>query len=172
MTTKAQERKALEQIKKIIEGLGEDSYIGMALEGCLEIAQQNIDNDWGCSMKQRAESAESKVAGLMQEVKDLRDALNRTEERAEVREQELREDCDALNERIEKLRKDKFEAKAEAQREHKEVTVAGADGQEVTRNFSQVKFFNSNGFRFINVVEESGWVTSYKIDDLRVLEIK
>ena len=58
MTTKEQERKALEQIRKIVEGLGEDSYIGTAFEGCFEIAEQNIENDWACSMKQRAETAE------------------------------------------------------------------------------------------------------------------
>lgn len=61
MTTKEQERKALEQIKKIVAGLGENSYIGTALEGCLEIASENIENDWACSMKQRAESAEKKA---------------------------------------------------------------------------------------------------------------
>lgn len=58
MTTKEQERKALAQIKKIVEGLGTDSYIGMAFEGCFEIAEENIENDFGCSMKQRAEKAE------------------------------------------------------------------------------------------------------------------
>lgn len=57
MATKEQERKALEQIKKILSNLGEDSYISMAFEGCIEDAQTNIDNDWGCSMKQRYEQA-------------------------------------------------------------------------------------------------------------------
>lgn len=61
MTTKEQERKALAQIKKIVEGLGDGSYIGMAFEGCFEDAETNIENDWGCSMKQRAESAERKL---------------------------------------------------------------------------------------------------------------
>ena len=55
MTTKEQERKALEQIRKIVEGLGEDSYIGIAFEGCFEKAAENIDNDWACSWKQVAE---------------------------------------------------------------------------------------------------------------------
>lgn len=58
MTMKEQERKALEQIKKIVAGLGEDSYIGTAFEGCFEIAENNIENDFACSMKQRAEAAE------------------------------------------------------------------------------------------------------------------
>ena len=62
MTTKEQERKALAQIKKIIEGLGPDSYIGTAFEGCMEIAEENIENDFACSMKQRYEKASEEAA--------------------------------------------------------------------------------------------------------------
>ena len=60
MTTKEQERKALEQIRKIVAGLGEDSYIGTAFEGCFEIAESNIENDFGESMLDRAEHFERK----------------------------------------------------------------------------------------------------------------
>lgn len=60
--TKEQELKALEKIKKIVADLGEDSYIGMAFEGCFEIAEDNIENDFGCSMKQRAESSAAEAA--------------------------------------------------------------------------------------------------------------
>lgn len=60
--TKEQERKALEKIRKIVADLGENSYIGMAFEGCFEIAEENIENDFGCSMKQRAEKAEADAA--------------------------------------------------------------------------------------------------------------
>ena len=42
MVTKEQERKALNQIKKIVDSLGEDSYIAMAFEGCFEDAETNI----------------------------------------------------------------------------------------------------------------------------------
>lgn len=58
VATKEQELKALAKIKKIVEELGENSYIGIAFEGCFEIAEDNIGNDFGCSMKQRAEAAE------------------------------------------------------------------------------------------------------------------
>lgn len=68
MTTKEQERKALEKIRKIVEELGENSYVGTAFEGCFEIAEENIDNDFACSMKQRAESAQKKVEVLEAEV--------------------------------------------------------------------------------------------------------
>lgn len=57
-TTKEQEIKALEKIKKIVADLGEDSYIGMAFDGCFEVAEENIENDFACSIKQRAEHAE------------------------------------------------------------------------------------------------------------------
>lgn len=64
MTTKEQERKALERIRKIVEELGENSYIATAFEGCFEIAEENIENDFACSMKQRVESAEQTAAEL------------------------------------------------------------------------------------------------------------
>ena len=65
MTTKEQERKALAQIRKIVEALGPDSYVGTALDGCFEIAEQNIENDWACSMKQQA-------AALRAEIEDVK----------------------------------------------------------------------------------------------------
>lgn len=49
MATKAQEREALLKIRKIVEDLGEDSYIGMAFQGVWEIAEENIENDFGNS---------------------------------------------------------------------------------------------------------------------------
>lgn len=64
MTTKDQERKALEKIKKIVEDLGDESYIGFAFDGCFEIAEYNIEIDGAFSFKQRAESAERKVKEL------------------------------------------------------------------------------------------------------------
>lgn len=67
MTTKAEEYKALEQIKKIVSALGADSYIATAFEGCFEVAEGNIDNDFACSMKQRAESAERQAQQKIKE---------------------------------------------------------------------------------------------------------
>ncbi len=51
--TKEQERKALANIKKIVEELGEGSYIGMAFTGCFETAESNIENDFADSMQHR-----------------------------------------------------------------------------------------------------------------------
>ena len=51
MTTKAQEREALQKIQKIVAGLGENSYIGTAFEGCFDLADQNIEYDAAFSLK-------------------------------------------------------------------------------------------------------------------------
>lgn len=56
MATKAEERKALEQIRKIVAGLGEESYVGRAFEGCFEMAADNIDNDFWNSMKEQRDT--------------------------------------------------------------------------------------------------------------------
>ena len=81
MTTKKQEREALEQIKNIIESLGPDSYIAVALEGCLDIAAENIDNDFACSMKQRAETARAQVETLKAENRELRETIGEKEKK-------------------------------------------------------------------------------------------
>lgn len=83
MTTKEQERKTLAQIRKIVEGLGEGSYVGMAFEGCFEIAEENIENDFGCSMKQRWEAAEKKYQAAAQERDDAQDAAKTAQMEAE-----------------------------------------------------------------------------------------
>lgn len=103
--TKDQERKALEKIKAIVEALGPDSYIGTALDGCFEIAEENIENDFACSMKQRVEAVvventrlKEKVKKLEKEVstmaldnRDLRLAIKKEKEEASATETALRE---------------------------------------------------------------------------------
>lgn len=96
--TKDQEREALEKIKAIVEALGPDSYIGTALEGCFEVAERNIENDFACSMKRRAEAAERKAEELEKKVsaleldnRDLRLAIKKEKEEASATETALRE---------------------------------------------------------------------------------
>lgn len=79
MTTKAEEYKALEQIKKIVSALGADSYIAIAFEGCFEVAEGNIDNDFACSMKQRAESAERQAQQKIKEAEASKAEVKRLE---------------------------------------------------------------------------------------------
>ena len=69
MATKQQEREALDKIAEIIKGLGQDSYIAAAFDGCLDMAEDNIGNDFMCSMKARAEDAQKEAASLLVENK-------------------------------------------------------------------------------------------------------
>lgn len=53
MVTKEQERKALDKIRKIVADLGEGSYLSYAFEGCFELAEENIENDFALSPKDK-----------------------------------------------------------------------------------------------------------------------
>lgn len=75
MATKEQERQALAQIKEIIEGLGKASYIGMAMEGMIEDAEENIENDFALSMKDRYEGEKKKVELLSDDLEQARKEL-------------------------------------------------------------------------------------------------
>jgi predicted RNase H-like nuclease (RuvC/YqgF family) len=61
--TKEQERKALVEIREIVDGLGENSHVAAAFDGCFGIAGENIRYDQMCSMKEKVEAAE-KQAGF------------------------------------------------------------------------------------------------------------
>lgn len=80
MTSKEQEFKTLEVIKKLVADLGEDSYIGFAMDGVFEMAEENIKNDFACSWRQKADSAEKRAqkaeADLERYKTMLKDARN------------------------------------------------------------------------------------------------
>ena len=83
IATKQDERKALADIIEIVEGLGEGSYIGTAFEGCFDIARENIENDWGGSMKQCADDLANKLA-------EAKDTIKCRENELADREKEVR----------------------------------------------------------------------------------
>lgn len=66
--SKDTERAFLNEIKEILEGLGENSYCAMAFEGCVEDAEENIDNDFAVSMKGSAsDTAAEREAAILSE---------------------------------------------------------------------------------------------------------
>lgn len=96
--TKEQERKAVEKIRKIVAELGEGSYVGTALEGCLEDAESNIENDFGDSMKRRWEYAEAQLKTAQEEIASLKNELAESEkdyEAAHAAAHEIAEQKDA-----------------------------------------------------------------------------
>ena len=92
MTTKSQEREILAKIKTLIESAGADSYIAIAFEGCIEDAEQNIEYDMACSMKQRLESANRMIATLKEQLEES----EKDYEAAHLAAHELAEEKDAV----------------------------------------------------------------------------
>ena len=77
MASKEQERKALEQIKAIIESVGgEDSYIGMAFRGCFKIAETNIENDFGNSLQDSLDYERQCLAEVRDDLYETQKAYN------------------------------------------------------------------------------------------------
>ena len=178
MTSKEQERKALEKIRKIVAELGEDSYLAAAFEGCFEDAERNIDEDAAYSMKARLESAEKEYDSCVKTLKEVREIIDRKNEEIELMKKAHEEEGRVLTERIGELnayvadlRKERYEAEQKATEARKDVTIAcGKD--EKTKPFARLQYFNVDGFRFINIVEPSGWTNSYKLDEITKLEIE
>lgn len=104
MSTKEQERKALEQIRKIVDSLDAGSYIGFAFEGCFELAEENIENDFACSMKdqrddarQECEMLRGKLAKMIDRAKEQEASVSIANRRAE----ESQRVADSLRKRAE-----------------------------------------------------------------------
>jgi len=109
MVTKNDERKALEQIKKIIEKLGDDSYIAVAFEGCFDIAEENIDNDFACSMEQKYKQEHEQVVELLKKVNAYYDEIQDLEKSNEG----LLKEIDTKDQMLEHERSMKRELKKE-----------------------------------------------------------
>lgn len=74
--SKEQEREALAEIRRIISTLGDGSYIGTALQGCLEDAEENINNDFAVSMYGRWQEAEHRANRLEAELRKASDHVS------------------------------------------------------------------------------------------------
>ena len=115
MTTKEQERKALEKIRKIVEELGENSYLATAFDGAWEIAEENIENDFGNSTKfyvdkyngtdSRAVAAENKIRELTAEVEFQKGEAEFHKKAFVEKNNDYHEACDKVGELI-KARQD------------------------------------------------------------------
>lgn len=96
--TKEDERKALEQIKKIVEGLGEESYVGAAFKGVFELAEENIEydfwnsasdwKDWRDKNAQEIDERDKRINALTKQLNEKTESANELYKR--FREQEIR----------------------------------------------------------------------------------
>ena len=97
--TKAQEREALEKIKDIVATLGPRSYVGTALDGCLEDAEVNIENDFGDSMQRRWENSMEELSAAKEEINRLKAEIAA----AQKKEETLQGQFDFASQHIKKL---------------------------------------------------------------------
>lgn len=74
--SKRNERETLKAIRQLVTDLGPQSYLATAFEGCFEIAEQNIEYDFGDSLKGRLESAERKVKELEGELRKAQQGID------------------------------------------------------------------------------------------------
>lgn len=75
MTTKQQERDALNKIREIIAELGEDSYLSSAFDGAFSLAEQNIEYDAAFTMQyyiDQANRAEKEAKTAATEIENLK----------------------------------------------------------------------------------------------------
>ena len=102
--TKAQERETLEKIKAMVAELGPQSYLATALEGTFEIAEQNIEYDFGDSLKGRLESTQEREADPVKELAEAKAGIARLNKALEA----TQEEAAALKKRqlSEELRRD------------------------------------------------------------------
>ena len=89
MATKAEERKALEEIRRIVEGLGNDSYLAMAFDGCFEMAESNIENDFANNPKTSIEKLKKDLRAANAKIKNADEAYEIVLKREQAEKKEL-----------------------------------------------------------------------------------
>lgn len=89
MATKAEERKALEEIRRIVAGLGNDSYLAMAFDGCFEMAESNIENDFANNPKMSIENLQRDLKVANAKIKNAEEAYEIVLKREQAEKKEL-----------------------------------------------------------------------------------
>ncbi len=95
--TKRNERDTLEVIRQMVADLGPDSYLATAFQGCFEIAEQNIENDFADSLQGRLELAEKKLRDEIAEKQKVRDEAQKTIKELEEKLRESEKDWEAAH---------------------------------------------------------------------------
>lgn len=114
MATKQQERDAIKKIEGIVKSLGPDSYVGTAMKGVLEIAEQNIEYDFADNLADRAEVATQKAEECAEKARVSKAASEAFKAQLEATE--------------ERHKKDLATAKCNAERKSEEL-ISGKDAE-------------------------------------------
>ncbi len=140
MTTKEQERKALAQIRAIVDSLGEGSYIATAFEGCFEDAEENITNDFAVSMKDRYQHAMSEAEECRKQYVALCEEYRAERVRLEKALDEERKNVANALEEIEDR-----EELLKRERESRDIALKGLDAAQATLEDARHDLAEANG---------------------------
>lgn len=165
--TKEQERKTLAQIKKMVADLGSDSYIATAFEGCFEIAEKNIENDFACSMKQKYEAANEKATNFEAQASKYKKRVEELEAQLE-REQAWRpyEDTKNVSQRDYELLVSQGDTKLLSDDEAKELLYKWYGfAKEKTKIYHSIPRYEVNCHRQLRVVGEIDRRPAYNSTD-------
>ena len=108
MATKAEERKALEEIRRIVEGLGNDSYLAMAFDGCFEMAESNIENDFANNPKMSIEKLKKDLRAANAKIKNAEEAYEIVLKREQAEKKSWDAEEKEYKDRLAGLIKEKF----------------------------------------------------------------
>ena len=139
MATKEQERKALAQIKKILAGLGEESYIGQAMNGVLEDAEQNIDNDFWNSWKDRYEYRDAECERYEKELEKATERAKEAERKQQMAEGLLQTKSEEADKWFSKYNAEKSKYEAALQETKNGVAAAKTREQELELEIIRLK---------------------------------
>lgn len=110
------------------------------------------------------------IAGLKAENENLTDKLQDTDDllrKASEDRNYFQKIANGLAKDLEGMQKKVDELKASTPA----ITICSKSGQTETHNVQAV-CYHDNGISFINVVEPSGWITSYRVADMAWFEIR
>lgn len=107
--TKQQERDALDQITAILEAAGPDSYIGMAFRGCVEIARQNIENDFGDSSADRADYLAAQLDRVTRQRDEMRRDIECSTRAMQAEMDGLKQDLEAMTKQRDDYARDRID---------------------------------------------------------------
>jgi septal ring factor EnvC (AmiA/AmiB activator) len=125
IATKEQERKTLEKIKQMVAELGENSYLAAAFTGAFELAEQNIENDWGLTTQEyidRAIKADDTEKRINEELAKTKTMLAAVQEAHRA----TTENFDATQERASKYAHEIDDLKATMNAKETEITILKA----------------------------------------------
>jgi len=121
---------------------------------------------WETELKLR-----KRIDELLETALDFKDTIKRTNELLS----KYIDDKIELEEKVEELKKELEQKDKEIEYLEAlcktDIKIEFKNGEMVYERVEEIKYFDKDGFKFINVIQENGWIDSYKMDEIAKIEI-